>query len=163
MVNPRHPVKIRLRTGVDRDGRMVAHQAHLIFNGGAYAAAKPMPNAIVPAGPTMEVYSIPNVRMETTVVYTNTPCVSPYRGAGRPHACFVMERLIDRIARELELEPNEVRRRNFQRMADIVNEEVPIIVVMEFVQGFGVHKYITFRPGPSLVFDFRAGNLSLGS
>ena len=46
-------------------------------------------------------YKVPNYRSEFTVVYTNTPCVSPYRGAGRPHACFVMERLIDRIAREL--------------------------------------------------------------
>jgi peptide/nickel transport system substrate-binding protein len=60
------------------------------------------------------------------------------------------------------LEP-EVRRRNFQRMADIVNDEVPIIVVMEFVQGFGVHRYINFRPGPSLVIDFRSGNLSFSS
>jgi CO/xanthine dehydrogenase Mo-binding subunit len=56
---------------------------------------------------------VPNYRSEFRVVYTNTPCVSPYRGAGRPHACFVMERLIDRIAHELGLEPNEVRRRNF--------------------------------------------------
>jgi peptide/nickel transport system substrate-binding protein len=58
---------------------------------------------------------------------------------------------------------SEVRRRNFQRMADIVNEEVPIIVVMEFIQNFGAHRYINFRPGPSLVLDFRAGNLSFGS
>src|SRR4030081_292918 len=63
-------------------------------------------------------YKVPNYRSEFTVVYTNTPCVSPYRGAGRPHACFVMERLIDRIARELDLEPNEVRRRNFVQPSD---------------------------------------------
>ena len=63
-------------------------------------------------------YKVPNYRSEFTVVYTNTPCVSPYRGAGRPHACFVMERLIDRIARELGLEPNEVRRRNFVQPED---------------------------------------------
>ena len=71
------------------------------------------PRAVLP-GP----YKVPNYRSEFLVVYTNTPCVSPYRGAGRPHACFVMERLIDRVARELGLEPNEVRRRNFLQPED---------------------------------------------
>src|SRR4030081_3887839 len=75
-------------------------------------------------------YKVPNYRSEFTVVYTNTPCVSPYRGAGRPHACFVMERLIDRIARELSLEPNEVRRRNF-----VQPDEFPWDVGLTFQDG----------------------------
>src|SRR5207237_1852750 len=69
-------------------------------------------------------------RAEFSVAYTNTPCVSPHRGAGRPHDCFVMERLIDRIARELGLEPNEVRRRNFVRP-----DEFPWDVGLPFQDG----------------------------
>src|SRR5207237_3262908 len=69
-------------------------------------------------------------RAEFSVAYTNTPCVSPHRGAGRPHACFVMERLIARIARELQLEPNEVRRRNF-----VQPNEMPWDVGLPFQDG----------------------------
>jgi len=58
-------------------------------------------------------YRIPNMRVEATTVYTNTVPVSPYRGAGRPHACFVVERALDDLARELDIDPVEVRRRNF--------------------------------------------------
>ena len=75
-------------------------------------------------------YKVPNYRSEITVVYTNTVSVTPYRGAGRPHACFVMERMIDRIARELGLEPNEVRRRNF-----VQPEDMPWDVGLPFQDG----------------------------
>jgi carbon-monoxide dehydrogenase large subunit len=97
---------------VDRDGRILAIEDIFIHDTGAYTPygmVVPIITATQLPGP----YKVPNYRSEFTVVYTNTPCVSPYRGAGRPHACFVMERLIGRIARELGLPPNEVRRRNF--------------------------------------------------
>src|SRR5207249_3646053 len=57
-------------------------------------------------------YRLRNYAVEFEVVYTNTAVVTPYRGAGRPHGAFVMERVISLIARELRLEPVEVRRRN---------------------------------------------------
>jgi len=97
---------------VDADGRILGIEDVFIHDTGAYTPygmVVPIITATQLPGP----YGVPNYRSDFTVVYTNTPCVSPYRGAGRPHACFVMERLIDRIARELKLEPNEVRRRNF--------------------------------------------------
>ncbi len=96
---------------VDADGRILAVSDRFIHDSGAYAPygmVVPVITATQLPGP----YRIPHYRSDFTVVYTNTPCVSPYRGAGRPQACFVMERLIARIARELKLEPNEVRRRN---------------------------------------------------
>src|SRR6185369_3421427 len=97
---------------VDADGAILAIRDRFVHDSGAYAPygiVVPVITATQLPGP----YRVPNYRSEFTVVYTNTPCVSPYRGAGRPQACFVMERLIARIARELALEPNEVRRRNF--------------------------------------------------
>ena len=101
-----------VRVGVDADGRILVVESAFKHDTGAYTPygiVVPIITATQLPGP----YKVPNYRSEFTVVYTNTPCVSPYRGAGRPHACFVMERLMDRIARELRLEPNEVRRRNF--------------------------------------------------
>jgi carbon-monoxide dehydrogenase large subunit len=60
-------------------------------------------------------YRLPNYDVEFAVVFTNRVPVSPYRGAGRPHGVFVMERVIDRVARELDLDRVEVRRRNLVR------------------------------------------------
>jgi len=102
----------RVRVGVDAHGVIQVIDDRFVHDTGAYTPygmVVPIITATQLPGP----YKVPNYRSEFRVVYTNTPCVSPYRGAGRPHACFVMERLIGRIARELGLEPNEVRRRNF--------------------------------------------------
>ena len=57
-------------------------------------------------------YAIPNFKATAEVRYTNKPPVSPYRGAGRPQAVFVMERLIGAVARRLGMDPNDVRRLN---------------------------------------------------
>src|SRR5439155_16342899 len=107
----------RARVAVDAQGHILGVESVFLHDTGAYTPygmVVPIITVTQLPGP----YKVPNYRSEFTVVYTNTPCVSPYRGAGRPHACFVMERLIDRIARELDLEPNEVRRRNFVQPAD---------------------------------------------
>jgi carbon-monoxide dehydrogenase large subunit len=58
-------------------------------------------------------YRIPSFEVEFTAVYTNTVPITPYRGCGRPHACFVIERVMDRLAGELGLDRVEIRRRNF--------------------------------------------------
>jgi carbon-monoxide dehydrogenase large subunit len=58
-------------------------------------------------------YDVPNYYSDFTAVFTNKPIVTPYRGAGRQHGVFVMERLLDLAARELEIDRTEIRRRNF--------------------------------------------------
>ena len=58
-------------------------------------------------------YDVPNYYSEFTAVYTTKPIVTPYRGAGRQHGVFVMERLLDLAARELSIDRAEIRRRNF--------------------------------------------------
>ncbi|MCA1645716.1 MAG: molybdopterin-dependent oxidoreductase, partial [Chloroflexi bacterium] len=117
------------RVAVDAAGRILGVESVFLHDTGAYTPygmVVPIITVTQLPGP----YKVPNYRSEFTVVYTNTPCVSPYRGAGRPHACFVMERLIGRIARELELEPNEVRRRNF-----VQPEDYPWAVGLTFQDG----------------------------
>jgi CO/xanthine dehydrogenase Mo-binding subunit len=58
-------------------------------------------------------YRVPNYSSEFKAVFTNKPIVTPYRGAGRQHGVFVMERLLDLAAKELGLDPVEIRRRNY--------------------------------------------------
>ena len=114
---------------VDADGRILGLRDRLIHDTGAYTPygiVTPIITATQLPGP----YKVPNYFSDITVVYTNTVAITPYRGAGRPHACFVMERMIDRIARELGLEPNEVRRRNF-----VQPEDMPWDVGLPFQDG----------------------------
>jgi carbon-monoxide dehydrogenase large subunit len=102
---------------VDADGLILGVRDVFLHDTGAYTPygiVVPIITATQLPGP----YKVRNYHSDFRVVYTNTPSVTPYRGAGRGHACYVMERLIDRVARELQLEPNEVRRRNFVQPED---------------------------------------------
>ena len=97
--------------GFDDEGRVLALSDDFIHDAGAYTPygiILPIITAAQLPGP----YRIPNYRVRFRDVYTNAQATSPYRGAGRPHACFVMERTLDAIAAELALDRVEVRRRN---------------------------------------------------
>src|SRR6266550_4349237 len=100
-----------VEVGFDGDGRVLALSDDFIHDGGAYTPygiILPIISAAQLPGP----YRLPNYRVRFRDVYTNATPTSPYRGAGRPHACFVMERTLDAIAAELGLDRAEVRRRN---------------------------------------------------
>jgi carbon-monoxide dehydrogenase large subunit len=97
--------------GFDADGRVLALSDDFVHDAGAYTPygiILPIITAAQVPGP----YRVPNYRVRFRDVYTNATPTSPYRGAGRPHACFVMERTLDAIAAELSLDRVEVRRRN---------------------------------------------------
>ncbi len=97
---------------VDREGRILAVKTVFLHDAGAYipyGLIVPIVSSTTLPGP----YKIPNYHCEFQAVFTNKTIVSPYRGAGRPHGVFVMERLMDRVADELDLDRMEVRRRNF--------------------------------------------------
>jgi carbon-monoxide dehydrogenase large subunit len=100
-----------VEVGFDGDGHVLALSDDFIHDGGAYTPygiILPIITAAQVPGP----YRVPNYRVRFRDVYTNATPTSPYRGAGRPHACFVMERTLDAIAAELHLDRVEVRRRN---------------------------------------------------
>src|SRR3984893_11948058 len=100
-----------VEVGFDDDGHVLALSDDFIHDGGAYTPygiILPIITAAQVPGP----YRVPNYRVRFRDVYTNATPTSPYRGAGRPHACFVMERTLDAIAAELGLDRVEVRRRN---------------------------------------------------
>ncbi len=109
--NPRHASTLQVRTGVKRDGTMVAHHVRGIFDSGAYGAYKPGVNLMGfshAGGP----YRTPNVKVEGIQVYTNNVPCGHMRGPGEPQAAFVMESQLDMVARELGLDPLDVRRKN---------------------------------------------------
>jgi CO/xanthine dehydrogenase Mo-binding subunit len=117
--NPRHASRIRLRTGVDADGRIVAHESRSLFDGGAYAAGKPTPRLMVEGGvQTLEGYRVPASRHEAATVYTNQVPGGHMRAPGQPQNVFASESHLDLIARELGLTPLELRRRNAARAGD---------------------------------------------
>ncbi len=117
--NPRHAATIRLRTGVDADGRFVAHHASLVFDGGAYASAKPLPHLVLAgATATLGAYRVPTARIEVTTVYTNTVPCGHMRSPGEVQALFAGESHVDMIAAELGIDPLELRLRNAVRDGD---------------------------------------------
>ena len=107
----RHPARIWLRHGAARDGRLVAVDARLLFDGGAYTSSSPavLGNAATfAAGP----YEVPNVRIEGTLVFTNNPPCGAMRGFGAPQVCFGHEAQMDKLAAALRIDPVELRLRN---------------------------------------------------
>lgn len=111
MANPRHSMQITIKTGVKKDGTLLARQAVVKVDTGAYAYFGPPTTsnaAVFMAGP----YRVPNLHIEGICAYTNKISCGPCRGPGAPQAHFAVETHLDRIARELDLDPFELRLKN---------------------------------------------------
>ncbi|MDQ3859714.1 MAG: xanthine dehydrogenase family protein molybdopterin-binding subunit [Actinomycetota bacterium] len=106
-------VEVDAELAVAEDGRFLALRARIFADLGAYlyptTAVPPHTTAMLLTG----AYALPVAEVEVTGAATNKPPTGPYRGAGRPEAAFVIERLVELAARELDLDPVDVRRRNF--------------------------------------------------
>jgi carbon-monoxide dehydrogenase large subunit len=111
--NPRHASVITLRSGVAADGRLLARTARAVFDGGAYAAFKPVPHVnLNGAALAQGVYRIPHMAIESLCVYTNNVPCGHMRSPGEPQMSFAVESHTDMIAAALGLDPAEFRRRN---------------------------------------------------
>jgi aerobic carbon-monoxide dehydrogenase large subunit len=124
-----------VEVGYDDDGRILALRDDYIVDCGAWnpiGSGVAYNTAVHLTGP----YRIENLAASGRIVVTNKVPNAPYRGAGRPEAAFAMERTIDLVARSLDLEPSEVRRRNMIRA-----EEMPYRVG------------IPYRDGEPIVYD----------
>lgn len=115
--NPRHAAKIFLKTGVKRDGTLVAHEARVIFNSGAYGGFKPGVN-LGGASRAGGANRIPNVYIEALQVYTNTVPCGHMRAPGEPQSLFAIESHMHDIARRLGIDPLEFRRHNLMDEGD---------------------------------------------
>ncbi|WP_158266807.1 xanthine dehydrogenase family protein molybdopterin-binding subunit [Alsobacter soli] len=104
------------RLGLDAEGRFLALQVETLVNLGAYVSSLGPGPATTAATPAMGgLYDIPAVSMDVRGVFTNTAPVDAYRGAGKPEANFLIERLVDLAAARLGLDAVELRRRNLMR------------------------------------------------
>jgi aerobic carbon-monoxide dehydrogenase large subunit len=124
-----------LEIAVDDGGKILGVRGTMLHDTGAYVPwgiIMPFIAAVTVPGP----YIVPNFKLDVTVALTNKVATSPVRGAGRPQAVFAMERLMDHAARELKLDPAEIRRRNF-----VAPSQMPYPVGL------------TFRDGKPLVYD----------
>ncbi len=115
----------------DKDGKILGLRVRTVANLGAYLST------FAPAIPTYlygtllsGVYEIPAIWCEVQGVFTNTTPVDAYRGAGRPEACYVVERLVDLGARALGMDPAELRRKNFIP-ADKFPYQTPVALVYD--------------------------------
>ena len=100
--------------GLDKDGKFLALQVHTTANLGAYLStfASSVPT-ILYATLLAGQYATPKIWCAVDAMFTNTAPVDAYRGAGRPEATYVVERIVETAARELGIDPAELRRRNF--------------------------------------------------
>jgi aerobic carbon-monoxide dehydrogenase large subunit len=104
-------IAIEAELGLDGDGRFRALKVDLTVNVGCYLSGRSL-FILNNIGGIVGVYRIPNIEAAVTGVFTNTMTNAPYRGAGRPEATYVIERLIDIAARDLGIDPFELRMRN---------------------------------------------------
>ncbi|MCW2684217.1 MAG: coxL3, partial [Blastococcus sp.] len=124
-----------ITVGYDDDGRITALDVHVWHDNGAYTPygiILPIVTATQLVGP----YVIPVYRVIVESVYTNTVIVTPYRGAGRPQGCYAMERTMDRIADDLDLDRSVVRERNLIQ-----------------ADQFPYDHHLTFQDGRPVIYD----------
>ena len=115
MNGPRLPVTNYIRSGVMRDGTIVAREAYTIFDVGAYLGAGP--NSGIGHG--IGAYNVPNFRLRSYGVYTNKIYVGSYRASGVADMTFAVESHMDRIAHEIGMDPYDLRVKNALREGDV--------------------------------------------
>ncbi|MBT7952704.1 MAG: xanthine dehydrogenase family protein molybdopterin-binding subunit [Gammaproteobacteria bacterium] len=111
MNKSRHPSRIYMRTGADSSGKLIAREAKIYFNTGAYADEGPLIGSVATffsRGP----YKIKNMNVETWCVYTNRTKAGAFRGFGVPQATFAGESQIDELAEKLNMDPFDLRMKN---------------------------------------------------
>jgi CO/xanthine dehydrogenase Mo-binding subunit len=114
----REPCVIHLRTAADRDGRLLARDARVVIDNGAYVSwGSTTPYVMLST--TAGLYRVPAVRFDTTIVYTNNPYSGSMRGYGNLESTFAIEAQMDDLAGRLGLDRVEIRRRNATRSGDV--------------------------------------------
>jgi CO/xanthine dehydrogenase Mo-binding subunit len=113
----RHPSRVEIATGCDRDGTLRSVSIRILFDGGAYVTLTPVVlsrGALHACG----AYRWEDVTVEAIAVATNTPPNGAFRGFGAPQTVWAIERHLDRVARTLAIDPMELRRKNLLRLGD---------------------------------------------
>ncbi len=110
--NTRHAATVTMKTGVDAAGSIVAFYGRVVYNGGAFAAAKPVPHLLPGSFLSKTPYRIPNAKVELFSVYTNTVPAGHVRSPGDVQIIFALESHMDMVADELGIDPVDFRLKN---------------------------------------------------
>jgi CO/xanthine dehydrogenase Mo-binding subunit/aerobic-type carbon monoxide dehydrogenase small subunit (CoxS/CutS family) len=113
----RHPMRIQVKAGADRDGQLTALQLDVLSNTGAYGNHAG-PVLFHACSESLSVYNCPNKKVDAVVAYTNTVPAGAFRGYGLPQALFAVEAAIDELAKGLGISPYDFRRRNAVKPGD---------------------------------------------
>jgi aerobic carbon-monoxide dehydrogenase large subunit len=116
---------------LDKDGHFLALRVTTVAASGAYLQNN-MPAAFMNAGTLAGTYRTPAIFVDASGVFTNTNPVRPYRGNGRPEAAFVIERMVELAAKELNIDSVELRRRNY-----IIPQQMPFKTGLTFTYDCG--------------------------
>jgi len=103
----------KVELALDADGKFLAFRVLTMANLGAYLSMLGVHPSVGNLGTLAGTYTTPAIYTKVMGVFSNTPSIGPYRGAGRPEAAYVLERAIDTAAAELGIDPAELRRRNY--------------------------------------------------
>jgi CO/xanthine dehydrogenase Mo-binding subunit/aerobic-type carbon monoxide dehydrogenase small subunit (CoxS/CutS family) len=158
LVHPkRHATVIRIKTGAKLDGTLTAVEAELVGDAGAYASlsTKVLTRATTHAtGP----YQVPHARVDCYAMYTNNPPAGAFRGFGVTQSAFAVEQNMDILARELGVDPIELRRRNALHVGSItatgqeLRESVGLLACLEWIE-----RRMAELPAPSPEPNLRFG------
>jgi hypothetical protein len=113
----RHPMRVTVKAGADKAGKLTALQIDVLSNTGAYGnhGAQVLFHA---CGECIGVYNCPNKKVDAVVAYTNTVPAGAFRGYGLPQTLIAVEAAVDELARQLGIDPFEMRRRNVVKPGD---------------------------------------------
>ncbi len=153
----RHPLTMIMKTGADSNGRLLAMRARIICDTGAYASygiAVASRSAVHATGP----YEVENVDIEALCVYTNKPFSGAMRGFGAPQMAFAHESQMDLLAKELNMDPLEIRRVNmFKQGSETatgqkLTESVGILECLDAIQPYYEEAMKNWRTAESSPF-----------
>jgi putative selenate reductase molybdopterin-binding subunit len=113
----RHPMRVTVKAGADRNGKLTALQLDVLSNTGAYGNHAG-PVLFHACGESLGVYNCPNKKVDAVVAYTNTVPSGAFRGYGLPQTLLAVEAAIDELAKGLGISPYEIRRRNVVQPGD---------------------------------------------
>jgi len=113
----RHPMRVRIKAGADKDGKLTALHLDVLSNTGAYGNHAG-PVLFHACGESISVYNCPNKKVDAVVAYTNTVPSGAFRGYGLPQTLFAVEAAIDELAKALNINPYEFRRGNIVKPGD---------------------------------------------
>jgi CO/xanthine dehydrogenase Mo-binding subunit/aerobic-type carbon monoxide dehydrogenase small subunit (CoxS/CutS family) len=119
----RHPMRVSVKAGADKDGKLTALQLDVLSNTGAYGNHAG-PVLFHACGESLGVYNCLNKKVDAVVAYTNTVPSGAFRGYGLPQTLIAVEAAIDELAKQLGISPYEFRRRNIVKAGDAMRSPV---------------------------------------